>query len=157
MKKQKKHLRKQVLFCGTPGETRTHYIPLRSMAYRISYEPDITSNTFSFDQLSVVLDFCGAICTKCRSLTLKSGRQISRKLAETLRKDKIISYALPRINSSGTACDTPLVSYGRPGQTDGQRISDQGILPLRQFQEYPCWYEEAFCTHESAECCTDTP
>ena len=81
MKKQKKHLRKQVLFCGTPGETRTHYIPLRSMAYRISYEPDITSNT-----LSVVLDFCGAICTKCRSLTLKSGRQISRKLARIRQK-----------------------------------------------------------------------
>ena len=33
---------------GTPGETRTHYIPLRSMAYHVIHGSDVTSNIIPF-------------------------------------------------------------------------------------------------------------
>ncbi len=33
---------------GTPGETRTHYIPLRSMAYHVIHGSDVTSNIIPY-------------------------------------------------------------------------------------------------------------
>ena len=66
---------------GTPDQTLTGDLPLRSLACPMPYGTDIIYGDSSFVIYFEVQGFCGAICTKCRVLPHFLRRPISKLLA----------------------------------------------------------------------------
>ena len=66
---------------GTPDQTLTGGLPLRSLACPMPYGTDIIYGDSSFVIHFEVQGFCGAICTKCRVLPHFLRRPISKLLA----------------------------------------------------------------------------
>ena len=66
---------------GTPEGNRTPSLTLRSLAWPMTYGPDVTSHYFSFKTYLWVQGFCDETCTKGRIMTHFLRRPISKFLA----------------------------------------------------------------------------